>query len=449
MIRVDQKSAQLDTKREPRYSLKGCQVATPSHVVEGVWRLIGEYRSDIGRVVDFGAGDGRFAYGGRYKSYLGIEIDDDYERQPGLPRNARICKNCAFDFNGGSYDLCIGNPPYIRHHKLDKVWLQGIRSKLQESLGVSISLQANLFIYFMCLAIQKTKPDGLVALVVPFEWTTRPSARGLRELLRINRWNVDVYRLANETFEGVLTTASIVFIDKASTRGRWRYYDVNFEWDISERKGPTGSGEDPIHYEGRGPIWAMRGVSPGTQAVFTLTDGQRVHNGLAADDVIPCITTLRPVPRQYCILDKKVFDKYYVRAGEKCWLIRSYDHPSPQLQAYLDSIVPELRNTATCKKRQTWYKYHTHPVPRILYASGFVSIGPKILVNRIKATPVGSVQGIYSTNRISDSSLAEYLRNIDFEKQVVAHAGSLKKIEVKQMNAILSRYCTRGNQDEH
>jgi hypothetical protein len=39
----------------------------------------------------------------------------------------------------------------------------------------------NLYIYFMCLALIKTKKDGIVALVIPYEWVSRPSANALRE----------------------------------------------------------------------------------------------------------------------------------------------------------------------------------------------------------------------------------------------------------------------------
>lgn len=55
--------------------LERCQIDTPLTLVEATWRRVTALRPDIGKVVDFGAGDGRFAHGGRFKSYVGFEID--------------------------------------------------------------------------------------------------------------------------------------------------------------------------------------------------------------------------------------------------------------------------------------------------------------------------------------------------------------------------------------
>jgi hypothetical protein len=35
------------------------------------------------------------------------------------------------------------------------------------------------------------------------------------------------------------------------------------------------------------------------------------------------------------------------------------------------------------------------------------------------------------------------LSKINFEKRVVAHSGLLKKVEMKQLNAVLRRFCSR------
>jgi hypothetical protein len=72
----------------------------------------------------------------------------------------------------------------------------------------------------------KTRPDGLVALVLPYEWVSRPSARAIRQHIDDNGWSVSVFRFNLEIFQDVLTTASISIIDKRRRNRGWQYHDV-------------------------------------------------------------------------------------------------------------------------------------------------------------------------------------------------------------------------------
>jgi hypothetical protein len=56
------------------------------------------------------------------------------------------------------------------------------------------------------------------------------------------------------------------------------------------------------------------------------------------------------------------------------------------------------------------------------------------------------VCGVYSPEDIGLCRLRSYLVSIDFEKQVVAHAKQLKKIEIRQLNAVLKGL---QQQDKH
>ena len=99
--------------------LNRCQVNTPPEVVSAVWERVKERRrSQLAKVVDFGAGDGRFADGGRYRRYTGYEIDSELCRAAEVPRHATLINACAFSHFLEDADLCIGNPPYVRNQDL-------------------------------------------------------------------------------------------------------------------------------------------------------------------------------------------------------------------------------------------------------------------------------------------------------------------------------------------
>lgn len=390
---------------------------------------------------DMGAGDCRFATGGSFDQYVGVEIDRKRVSVARPPANGKIVHGCAFRHEAVEYDACIGNPPYARHHDIQNPWKDRTVARLERELGVSLNKHCNLYIYFFCLALLKSRRDGLVALLIPYEWVSRPSAKALREYIHRHRWNVAVYRFQMPIFEGVMTTASVSIVDKAKAEGRWNYYDITSDYKVVKREGITDSRQGLLDYEKRGKIWGLRGLSPGSQQIFTFTEGERIRTGLRKRDVVPCVTTLRNTPRTLRTLSRAAFQKHFVQAGEKCWLLRSHeDQRSSTLNAYLDSVPAKARQTFTCQNQVPWYKYLPHPVSQILFGSGFTKFGPKVLLNSVGARAVGSVWGIHSEKKLPLRRLQARLLKMNFERRVVAHAKTLKKIEVKQLNAVLNLF---------
>lgn len=423
------------------YELSESQVTTPEWVISLFWELTHQYRERLGSVLDMGAGDCRFARGGCFDRYIGLEIDKHRVAVAEPPANGKIIHGCVFHHKDSEYDACIGNPPYARHHDIESSWKEQTGARLERELVIQLNKHCNLYIYFFCLGLLKTRRDGLLALIIPYEWVSRPSARALRDYIHRKRWSVAVYRFQIPIFHSVMTTASITIVDKARDDGRWRYYDISPGSQVVPRQGVTDSKDGVLDYAERGKIWALRGLSPGSQKVFTLTEGERVHAGLSKRNVVPCVTTLRNVPRQLRVLSRSAFEKHFVRAGERCWLIRSYMKKlSSELEAYLGAVPQENRRTYTCQNQTPWFKYNPHPVPQMLFGSGFTKFCPKVLVNSVGARAVGSVWGIHSKGRLSVRRLQSYLLRINFERQVVAHAKTLKKVEVKQLNAVLNTF---------
>lgn len=429
--------------RIPRtyYELRNSQVSTPPPIVSFYWDIVKQHRPQIKKVLDLGAGDARFSIGGHYEEYVGVEIDPDAANNTHLTQRNRIEIGCAFCFEESEFDACIGNPPYVRHHDLESPWKEQTAARLADELNFHFDLHGNLFLYFIALGLLKTNDDGLIAMVVPFEWVSRPSAKGLRELIGRHKWDVTIYRFQESIFDGVLTTACITVIDKKVQNGTWKFLDVAKDFKVSHRNGVSGTDYEILQHSPRSKIWARRGISPGSQKIFTLNEGQRIHFGLTHDDVVPCVTTLRHVPRSLHQLNTQAFKKHFIDAGERCWLIKSGEAClSKRLQSYLDSIPEAERQTYTCINQHPWFDYEKSPIPAILINSGFTSFGPKVLLNSIGAQVVGSVAGIHTEHRVPLKKLQKYLLKIDFESQVVSQANSFKKIEIRQINTVLSMW---------
>jgi hypothetical protein len=282
-------------------------------------------------------------------------------------------------------------------------------------------------------------------MIVPFEWVSRPSGKPFREFLQKAGWAVTVYRFQKAVFANVLTTSSITIIDKSQERPTWNFFDIDGSLTVRARRGLSGTTAKILSYERRSDIWALRGLSPGSQTVFTLTEWERLHHGLALSDVRPCVTSLRHLPGDIPELTKAAFRRHFVEAGLRCWLIKCDGTLSERLRRYLEGTPPLIRGNYTCANRDCWYRYKQPPKPQILVSSGFVSFGPKVVINTVRATAVGSVYGVHATSATDLTELRDYLSSIRLEDKVVPHAGALKKVEVNQLNGVLRAFLDTSN----
>lgn len=426
---------------EKKY-FKKCQVYTPDNIIKILWRMLHKNQKKFGRVLDLGAGDGRFSKYGNYNEYLGIEIDKD-TKAIDLSKNACIKNQCAFSLEEEDFGLCVGNPPYVRHQELEGTWKKRHAEILTERLDEKFTQASNIFVYFLAQALLKTKKDGKVALVIPFEWVSRPSTQSIRNYINKNKWSVHVYRFKNDIFSKVLTTASITIIDKKDKSNSWNYYELDNNLNIKKTNQPTGTEKELLPYSSRmKEIYTKRGLSPGSQKVFCLTEDERKKHNLEINtDVLPCVVTLKPLSKKHKVLTEKLFQKLYVNNNQRCWLVNSQSFSiSKDLLKYFDSVPYEDRNTWTCNNREVWWKFHSVEAPTYLYASAFTSHGPKIVINRAKVISVNSAPGIYAKTKVNLYKLLDYIKNYDFESRVVNHSGKLKRIEINQMNSVLKEY---------
>ncbi len=425
--------------------LDRCQVDTPSELVKAAWNHIALLRPKVGKVLDLGAGDARFAVGGNYHEYVGYEIDADRCTDARLPTNAKLLNRCAFSDDINDADLCIGNPPFVRNQDLPAGWRETASQVLHRRLGISVSGLANAWQYFFLQSLASLKDGGLCVLVIPFEWVSRPSARALRDYIVEQSWEVNVYRLVDTTFDSVLTTSSITIVDKSNSNGRWSYFEETAEGVYVPMQSASGSKAGVIDYVRRsdipqGALRAVRGLSPGTQKVLTLTEGERVRSGLAIGrDVVPCVTTLRTLPSDLRDLDEVAFKLHYRAPGQKCWLIRTDAKLSAALAAYLSAIPAADYQTATCLERETWWAFKMPPIPEILMAQSFKAEFPKGVRNTLGARAVGGVSGIYNASEDQIATIVGGLDGEDLRDRVVAHSNGLRKIEINQLNSLLLR----------
>jgi hypothetical protein len=420
--------------------LDRCQVDTPQPIVKKVWDLVLERHDHIGKVVDFGAGDARFARYGKYDFYVGYEIDPGRCSLEHLPAHAEIVNACAFSEDISDASLAIGNPPYVRNQDLPDGWRQQAAFTVERRTGVKVSGLANAWQYFFFLSIASTDEKGLVALVVPFEWVSRPSSKALRDYVKARGWGVSVYRLHDSTFDRVLTTSSITIIDKSVSHGEWAYFEETAKGTFERVSAPSGEGSKLLEYSRvrADGLAAKRGLSPGTQQYLLLTEGERVRSGLhIGKDVVRCVASLRNWPADETMLDLVAFKREFVAKGRKCWLVRTDKMPSPRLQAYLDNVPLEGRQTSTCMNREVWWAFTMPTIPSALISTGYRD-RPKTVINAANVVAVGGVCGVFGATPEKAAAIVELLHKHDYAGLVVPHSNGLQKLEINQINALLA-----------
>lgn len=434
------------------YSLTGssyldrCRVDTPLDVVRSTWEHVRKLRPEkIGKVIDLGAGDGRFAQSGHYMSYVGYEVDANRCSGARLPENARLVNQCAFTDLTSDADVCVGNPPFVRNQEIPPSWRKLAHGVVRQRTGVHVPGLANAWQYFFLNALARLKANGLAALILPFEWVSRPAAKALRAYIREKKWNVYVYRLRDAGFARVLTTASITVVDKAAREGEWEFHDEIGDGRERRMASPTGSSSGVLAYLRAADLpagrpRAKRGLSPGTQSALTLTEAQRENHSLQVGrDVAACVTSLRHLSTGLIELDEDAFRTQFVEGRRRCWLIRTDRDPSAELEKYLSSVPDSERQTTTCRARTEWWRFTMPGKPSVLFAQGFRKEFPKVLRNTMGARAVGGVCGIYDATDGQIDALTGKLDGMDLRDHVVSYSSGFFKVEINQINALLAQ----------
>jgi len=89
-------------------------------------------------------------------------------------------------------------------------------------------------------------------------------------------------------------------------------------------------------------------------------------------------------------------------------------------------------------ERQVWWQFAMPPIPDVLISMSFRGQFPKAVTNEIGARAIGGVYGIYNLSSTQASQITEGLGGVDIRGRIVAHSHGLRKLEVNQLNALLS-----------
>ena len=184
---------QIKSARDRRH--RG-QTLTPEAVVSAMFDWVDRAHQDVRRIVDPGAGTGRYILAGlkRMPQATGIAVEMDPLLAFALRANARVLgvsdrlEIAVCDYR--EFELCpvdgrtlfIGNPPYVRHHDISPQWKTWYSNRLK-AMGHAASQLAGLHLYFFLKTALLAAPGDVGCFITAAEWLDVNYGRSLRELL--------------------------------------------------------------------------------------------------------------------------------------------------------------------------------------------------------------------------------------------------------------------------
>lgn len=199
------------------------QTFTPLEAVTGMFTWA-ESQGEIARIVDPGAGSGRYILHGlrRNVEAIGIAAETDPLVALLLRANAEALGVAArLQIHLGDYrtlelppidgrTLFIGNPPYVRHHDIEPHWKDWYSTSLKE-LGHASSQLAGLHLHFFVKTLALAKLGDLGCFITAAEWLDVNYGQSLRDLLTNGLGGRSVFVVAPEVpiFGDAMVTACI------------------------------------------------------------------------------------------------------------------------------------------------------------------------------------------------------------------------------------------------
>lgn len=182
--------------RSPKDRRGAGQTFTPVEVVLGMFAWAKAQKKSIARIVDPGAGSGRYVLTGlrHLPGATGIAVEYDPLLALILRGNAaalgvidrlevKVCDYRLLELPAiEGHTLFIGNPPYVRHHDIAPVWKEWYSNHLRR-LNHASSQLAGLHLHFFLKTHELAQPGDIGCFITAAEWLDVNYGQALRDLL--------------------------------------------------------------------------------------------------------------------------------------------------------------------------------------------------------------------------------------------------------------------------
>jgi len=480
--------AELDAEKTQAARNKLGQFATPTGLASDVLayaRHLLPANAPV-RFLDPAIGTGSFYAallrefpGERIEAASGFEIDPHYGKPALKLWQEHPLTITLGDFTaakppgeGAGFNLVICNPPYVRHHHMDKAAKARLLAATATASGIQMAGLAGLYCYFLGLAHAWMEPDGIAGWLIPSEFmdvnygvTVKRYLLNQVELVRVHRFDPNDLQ-----FGDALVSSAVVWFRKRKPPSG-RVVEFSYGGTLAAPKLSrlvpaaalqgaakwTSLAADGVRAVSEGLRLAdffdiKRGLATGDNGFFIMDRERIAAHNLPAEffkpilpgprhlesDVVEATRDGTPkIARQLFMLDCRLPEN-------------EVRHRYPALWAYLQTGKPKVAETYLCSRRSPWYAQENRPPAPFIctYMGRNLAKREKpfrFILNRSRATAANVYLLLYPKPALAraldiDSTLErrvwEFLNGIDTATLLGegrVYGGGLYKMEPKEL----------------
>ena len=444
-------------------------IYTPTAIVSAMLDWAARADDHPVRVVDPGCGSGRFLLAAARAfpdaELVGVEIDP----QARLLARANLSVAGALDRTRLATEdyrkieleevegptLFIGNPPYVRHHDIERDWKQWLTGAA-DSLSLKASQLAGLHVHFLMATALLARPGDFGTFVTSAEWLDVNYGQLARDLLvdHLGLRSISVVAPESSPFENATTTAAVFTfnVPDAPESISLRQVEPNASLAPLESGQPVAAAR--LREANR---WTplLRTAKPAPEGYVQLGELFRVHRGAVTGAnriwvVDPDETELPPD-----VLFRSVTRARELFAAGPCLnesgaLRAVVDLPSDL--SLFDSSERKLINRFlraakragthegyVARHRKAWWSVGLRE-PAPILATYMARRPPAFVRNLADARHINIAHGLYPREPLSEKALRRTVKVLSEETTLTSgrvYAGGLVKFEPREMERLL------------
>jgi len=227
--------ADLDSRKSARERNRLGQFATPIALATEIARYVESLTEDSSRRICFA--DPSIGLGSFFSAALSVFGVERIERALGVELDPAFADAAQCLWGGAGLEIMRGdftrivadgsrirspnvvlaNPPYVRHHHMDREDKERLRSVTLQMTGVDVNGLAGLYVYFLLLTTAWMEQDGIAAWLIPSEFMDVNYGAALRGFLadRVNLIRVHRFAPDDVQFGDALVSSVVLVFRKA------------------------------------------------------------------------------------------------------------------------------------------------------------------------------------------------------------------------------------------
>ena len=480
---------ELDARKDAAARNRMGQFATPGSLAVDIQRYAKTHlgRKERLRFIDPAIGTGAF-YSALLRvssetcidAAIGYEIDPHYGRpaaelwdKTGLEIILGNFTRADAPEASDRYNLLICNPPYVRHHHIDSMEKQRLKSRAQAASGVTINGLAGLYCYFLCISHTWMSIGGLAGWLIPSEFMDVKYGIAVKRYLldKVTLHHIHRFDPNDVQFCDALVSSAVVWFRNERPRPQHQVrftYGGTLEQPMLDRLVPletlrreqkwTRFPKDEIHDTYVGPVLGdffkvKRGLATGNNRYFILSAEEILTRELPMGAFKPILPSPRYVPDDEIESDRvgNPLLKQRLFLLDPPWTESEIKKRYPSLWAYLEEGKAEgVADRYICRHRALWYRQESRPpapyVCTYLGRSDRKSGRPfRFILNNSKATaanvylmlyPKESINRVIQEEPLLKRQVWKFLNEISPQVMLGegrVYGGGLHKLEPKEL----------------